>query len=381
MNPIRFQPGIDEQTKTLADGFVRHVLDSCAPERLLSQCPQCNPLFDPPRPAHILAFGKASMGMARWCVETLGDSFQGGVILAPEQLIEPIHPKLTIFPADHPNPTQRNIDATDELRAYAKAIPADHACIICISGGGSAHLCSPRPGTTLEQIVDATRSMNESGAPIQQLNAVRRELETLKGGGLASTIAHVHSKRALILSDVLGDDLEIIASGPMMNAEHPVDHAIVGNHLSAAKAARQWCTPPVHVQTHIAGDAQTQGRALARAFQEHHTACIFAGETTVHTRGAQGVGGPCMEMALACAAELHESRAERWIVVGLATDGIDGPTGAAGAIITPSMIDLANARDALANHDTLVYLDAIGATIRTGPTGTNVNDLVVVIRR
>ena len=364
---------LEPRVRIFATDLIGHVLRSCAPATLMDK--RIGRLRTD-RPTHVLAFGKASMGMTRWCVDHLGERFAGGVVLAPESLVGQVHPKLSIFPADHPTPTQRNIDATNALRAYAEGIPDDHACIVCISGGGSAHLCSPRDGVRLDEIVQTTRAMNRSGATIGELNRARKELETLKGGGLAGLLSHVAERRVFVLSDVIGDDLATIASGPMLDPDDPVEHTIVGSHADAAEAARSFLGREPSLRLAVTGDAQKQGRLLAESFQTSGTS-IIAGETTVNAAGSVGIGGPCMECALACAQRLHELNTQNWVVVGLATDGIDGPTDAAGAIITPMMLD-DGARTALADHDTLPYLDRIGAAFRTGATGTNVNDLVLV---
>ena len=185
---------------------------------------------------------------------------------------------------------------------------------------------------------------------------------------------------------MLGDDLEIIASGPMMNAAHPVRHTIVGNHETALTAAMEFLASRNmvigHQESQVAGDAQTQGRRLAGLFMEASGAVVMAGETTVDARASNGIGGPCTEMALACALELVESGRSDWGVVGLATDGIDGPSLAAGAVITGPMLGTdqtqQSARSALAEHNTQPFLDSIGALITTGPTGTNLNDVCLV---
>jgi len=374
MSVVRFHDGLDMCARSFAEGLIGHVLHSCAPETLMSE--SVGGLY-PKRPTHVLAFGKASMGMAGWCVQQLGNHFVGGVVLAPESLMKPIHPRMVVFPADHPNPTQRNIDATEALREYAEAIPNDHACIVCISGGGSAHLCSPRPGRTLEEIIETTRSMNASGATIGELNRVRREMEVLKGGGLARVLDHVAGRWVFVLSDVIGDDLATIASGPMISEQDQAEHTIIGNHRACMFAAWKFCPAPDVVLSQVTAESQEHGRILADEFIDTPSTIISVGETTVDTMGSVGVGGPCMETALACAQSLYESGIGGWLVIGLATDGIDGPTDAAGAVITPTMID-SDARAALADHDTLRYLDRIGAAFRTGATGTNVNDLVVV---
>lgn len=377
MTRVQFHDSLETSVRNFASSLIVDVLDACAPETLMDKRVGA---LKQDRPTHVIAFGKASIAMSRWCAEALGDSFAGAVTLAPESLLARAHPGITAFGVDHPNPTKRNIDATEQLIAYAAAIQSDHACVVCVSGGGSAHLCAPKPGVTLEQIIETTKSMNKSGSSIQELNHVRRKLEMLKSGGLASILSHASDCTALVLSDVLNDDLHTIASGPMMNSARPIEHTIVGNHHDAGAAAQLFLGADASLKLSVDGDAEDVGRQLAASFMRDDHDSIIAGETTVDVQGSAGLGGPCMHCALACAHALRcESKEDDWIVFGLATDGIDGPTDAAGTIITRRMLD-DDASDALASRDTLAYLDRIGAAFRTGATGTNVNDIILVTR-
>ncbi len=385
MTQIDLSTKLDPNAQRFARAFVSHVLSRCDPEVLVSRSLDFTS-FD--SPTHVLAFGKASVKMAQACVQGLGSRFSGGIVLAPDSLFPDPAPNtaLQYFGVDHPAPSHRNVAATDALVQYARKIPAEHNyCIVCISGGGSAHLCSPRQGVTIEQLFETTNTLNAGGASIQELNEARKSLETLKGGGLAEILAHVGYCQAVVLSDVLDDDLNTIASGPMISLAHPVEHTIIGNHQTALDAADDFfgglgvgiC------KAGISGGSSDRGRELAGAYQESgQAACLFAGETTVDASGTTGVGGPCIELTLACALELAESGQADWITLGLATDGIDGPTDAAGAVITSEMLadpyNQLSAHKALVDHNTLPFLDSIHATIRSGPTGTNLNDLCLV---
>jgi hydroxypyruvate reductase len=378
VSTIEFHDALDPNARAFASEMISAVLDACAPDALMDRRIGA---LDRDRATHVIAFGKASIAMSSWCADKLAESFAGGVALAPDTLLARKHPGIIAFGVDHPNPTEQNIQATKALIEYASAIPDDHACIVCISGGGSAHLCAPRSGVTLEQIIHTTESMNSSGASIRELNNVRRELEILKGGGLASILSRVADCRAFVLSDVLGDDLETIASGAMLHEEHPIEHTIVGSRADAGAAAQSMLGADARLHHCEDGNAEDVGKRLAESFVRSNQSLIYAGETTVDARSTAGAGGPCMHCALACAHTLrYESDSDDWIVLGLATDGIDGPTDAAGAVITRAMLD-EHTSDALASCDTLAYLDRIGAAYRTGATGTNVNDIVLVTRR
>lgn len=382
---------LPEHAKLLTEKIVQGILDRCDPYRLINEGIGINPpkWITNQQPTHVLAFGKASVAMTNACMELLGSRFNGGVVLCPEQLknqLRPI-PNLQALSVDHPNPTQRNIQATAALVEYAKSIPQPHACIVCISGGGSAHLCSPQHGVTLDQIIETTRAFNKQGRTIHELNQARRELETLKAGGLAKHLTHIAHVETLVLSDVIDDDLDTIASGPMRDPDQRVPHTIIANHRTALLATRTTLKAQGFKIGHASGDVQGEatdcGTNLAIEFVKNPVAAsIMAGETTVDTKNASGLGGPCMETALACAIKLVELGTDGWLVLGLATDGIDGPTDAAGAVITSEMmqsVDIAHAKQSLINHDSLAFLQQLNALILTGPTGTNLNDVCMVL--
>mgnify|MGYP001627902461 FL=1 len=388
MTTINLSSSLDPDVQRVARALIGEVLRACDPAELVQGSIDFEQ-FD--SPTHVLAFGKASAGMAKACFEGLADLFAGGVVLCPDAMIPQTQDDhVRYFGVDHPSPTTRNVEATSVLAEYARSIPATDSCIVCISGGGSAHLCSPRPGVTLEDIVQTTKSLNASGATIHELNQSRRLLETLKAGGLAELLSHVPHCSAVVLSDVLGDDLNTIASGPMLSTANPFDHAVVGNHRTALDAVVRFFKSlgaPIGFHADmVSGDSSEQGRLLAKRFLEsNNSACVIAGETTVDVGESSGIGGPCMETLLSSAVHLAESGEQDWVCIGLATDGIDGPTEAAGGVVTDDMIEsdatLLSAKSALTNHDVLGFLDSIGGGIRTGPTGTNLNDLCLIAPR
>jgi glycerate 2-kinase len=370
-----------------ASGFVEQALAACDLERLIEQHMNMESFRSP---THLIAFGKASAAMATACRDRLRDRFAGGVVLCPDEQI-PLQGEsigLEFHGVDHPNPTSRNVQATQRVIEYARSIPADHSCLVCISGGGSAHLCSPASGVTLDEIIERTRALNAAGSTIQQLNLVRKQLETLKGGGLARELSHDTHAEACVLSDVMGDDLDTIASGPLRDAEHSIKHTIIGNHWTL----RSGCVAYIrglgfdgNIEALDAlGESSDAGRSLAALYadQQTPTACIATGETTVDASGSKGVGGPCMEMVLAAGVELKRLKRKDWVMIGLASDGIDGPTDVAGAVLTPGMLAdqgvLQYAHKALEMHDSLTFLRSIDAQIVTGATGTNLNDVVLI---
>ncbi len=390
MIEIGLSSRLDPVIARFAREMVGGVLDACDPRKRVRDGMDLSAFG---ARTHVLAFGKASAGMASDCAALLGDRFVGGVVLAPDAWIpdDSESDGFSWYGGDHPLPTKRNVYATTQLVQYARSIPAGDDCIVCISGGGSAHLCSPNERVTLDEIVGLTDQLNASGVGIHELNSARQSLESLKGGGLAAQLAHVHCCHAVVLSDVLDDDLRIIASGPMLNPDYPVEHTIIGNHHTRLKAASElllsrYAAANTSSESGVHGDSSACGRRLAEQYSNDpiRGVHISAGETTVNTDGATGSGGPCLEMVLSAALELGErlQGREEWIVLGIATDGIDGPSGACGAIITNKMLHsglIPDCRRALAEHDSYGFLESTGSAIHTGPTGTNLNDLCILV--
>lgn len=383
----------------------------------------------------VLAFGKASAPMARAAFDRLGRRVSAAVVLTPPQWAGlASHPNARVFPVDHPIPTERNIHASRALAACAARADPDEPVLALVSGGGSAHLTLPRPGVTLDDIRDITGAMLRAGAPIHDLNTVRRSLDRLKGGGLRDLCP---SRRisALVVSDVIGDDPATIASGPFTRAnpadalavldrwgvaatepvraamaridaateaDEPgaVEHRIILNGpvalAAALEAARTLCLSPDAPTPPMTGEAAPAGARLAARLMTMDADALAGewGETTVTVTdpagvgemaglaGTGGVGGRCLEVALAAAAALADGPSPRnWAVMTLATDGIDGPTDAAGAVLCSERFAdgraVVLARHALRRHDSYHAVEMLGGLIRTGMTGTNVNDLAL----
>jgi hydroxypyruvate reductase len=302
----------------------------------------------------------------------------------------------------------------------ARTLDENALVIAAIAGGGSALLCAPRSGLAVADLQAVTDGLLESGASIDELNTVRRACSEIKGGGLATAAAPA-TVVGILVSDVVGDDPAVIASGPTVPTEtdpegaldvldrHGLEvpavrsfletatprgpRAIGENHVVASsrdaiEAARAVATERGHetcvLSARIEGEATEAGRfhaAVATEAREHGdpidppAVVLSGGETTVHVTG-EGTGGPNAEFALAAAMELPSS-----VVLGAVdTDGRDGGTDAAGALVDATTVtDSAATRAALDDNDSHSFLDARDATIRTGATGTNVNDLRVIV--
>lgn len=342
---------------------------------------------------------------------------------------------LRLIEAGHPVPDERGVAAARNIAAMLHSLTPRDLVITLISGGGSALLTLPAPGVTLADMQTLTGALLASGAPIGAINTLRKHLDGLKGGGLAR-LAHPATVVTLILSDVVGSPLDMIASGPTVadptsfadalaildqysladntppaildhlrrgmagavpetpKAGDPaftaVINLLVGDNRQAATAALAAAGDvgfqTMLLTTSLEGEAREAGRFLAAILREvaagggplPRPACIVAGgETTVTLRG-DGRGGRNQELALSAALSL--AGLPDLALVALATDGGDGPTDAAGAVATGETVTQARALGLdpaahLARNDSYPLFDAIGDLLRPGPSGTNVNDL------
>ncbi len=377
----------------------------------------------------VLSFGKAAVPMAQAIGELLGPSLSAGVVLTkhghlppPESL--PAAP-WRYFTAGHPVPDEDSLRGAQAILELARQATARDLVICLVSGGGSALLTYPVPELGLAGLQQLTDRLLRSGAVIGEMNAVRKHCSLVKGGQLAQAVAPA-TLVTLVLSDVIGDPLDVIASGPTVPDpttvadartvlrrygleetvpfhETPkpgdplfahIQHVIVASNRLAAVAAvasaRQQGFNTLLLGTYLEGEAREVGRvaaALAKGIRSHGDplpppAClIFGGETTVTVRGA-GLGGRNQELALSAAIAL-----DGWpgvLLMALATDGTDGPTDGAGAVVTGETVVRAraqglDARAYLAENDSYHFFAALGDLLRSGPTGTNVNDLLFLL--
>ncbi|NUQ86675.1 MAG: glycerate kinase [Anaerolineales bacterium] len=371
--------------------------------------------------AHGLAIGKASIPMLTALAEAIPLSSALAISKHASGLNSSLFPVLL---GGHPVPNLDSLRAGERALEFVAALSENDTLICLISGGGSALMTAPHEGISLEDMQTLTSLLLSCGARIDEINILRRQLDRVKGGGLArATRAKVVS---LILSDVIGNPLEAIASGPTVpdpttredaiavlkkygiekNApvsivdflesgrllppfrkQAPGVHIIVGDNELAAQAAleqagREGFSAEI-LTNELQGEAREAGVVLAKRLREEAARrprpfCLIAGgETTVTMRG-KGKGGRNQELALAAVDELRGL--ENVMLVSLATDGEDGPTDAAGAVVTGETRQRAerlglDAADHLSRNDAYAFFDALGDLIRTSPTGTNVNDL------
>jgi len=393
----------------------------------------------------VLAVGKAAAAMGNEAFEHLGDRLIRGVVVCPGEHADRVDGaagRVRAIGADHPIPTGRNLVAAEAVADLAEGMGEGDRLLVLLSGGASAYLCSPVEDVGLEDLQGVTRGLLASGATIDEVNAVRKHLEVLKGGGLARLVSPADST-VLVLSDVLGDPLDVIGSGPMSPdpttfagalevvtrrgvlgvsraaedrlrrgaagefAETPkpgdavferVTTRVIGNNglAVAGVCARmeQFGFGVVERRERVRGEAAEVGRALAVRVRGLGAgeAVVWGGETTVTVRAERGVGGPCQELALAAAVGLDGLHGEAGCgVVTIATDGIDGPTDAAGAWVGPGVLEAWRAAgvdptEAIRRHDSHGAFAALSGTeergglLVPGATGTNVNDVYVGLR-
>ena len=372
----------------------------------------------------VVGAGKAGAEMAKAAEELLGDRIAAGAIGVPV-LPAPDRSRVKFILGGHPIPTAGSLSAGLEISRLLESATAEDLVLVLLSGGGSALMELPRPGVSLEDLQRTTALLLKCGAAIGEVNCLRTPLSRLKGGGLAR-MAHPARVLSLILSDVVGNSLQTIASGPTVphryaaqemetvlekfhlrdafspsvrkcleqygaesEESHPptvsVENRIIASNRFAGEAAAASARRLGFRMEYLADDWQGEAREAGKRFADlliQHigrgpACCIAGGETTVTVRGV-GRGGRNLEAALSAAIALKGRRDIAF--AALATDGVDGPTDAAGAVVTGETVDRAlrlgmDPERHLQDNDSYTFFAALEDLIITGPTGTNVNDL------
>ena len=395
------------------------------------------------RPVWVIALGKAALPMARAAVQVLTDRHAapaGGLIVAPTPGEAP-HPALPVVPGDHPEPGPGSLRAAAQLeRAAAAVAPGDEVWVL-LSGGTSSLVGAPDHGVDADDLALLYKLLLGSGLDIAAMNRIRKRFSRWGGGKLARALAPAPT-RVFVVSDVIGDDLASIGSGPLVpdaataaevrasleeaglwtrippamrarlaacergempETPKPGDAAfahvtlelIASNRLAleaAARRAAELGLAPVVSEAPLAGEASGVGASVAAALLEDCVlpaippeaggrCLIWGGETTVTLGDSAGLGGRCQELALSAARRLAGA-APGIALLAAGTDGRDGPTDAAGAIVDGETWAAVarGGRDPerdLTAHDAYHALDAAGALLRPGLTGTNVMDVVI----
>jgi glycerate 2-kinase len=387
----------------------------------------------------VIGAGKASGYMAEEVERLLGSRITSGRVIIPDyQRPWPTSRRIMYLPGSHPVPSKKNIEGAMQMLALAERARSDDLVIMLLSGGASALMEYPLPGLTLRDETTTTDLLLKSGANIQEINTVRKHTSRVRGGRLAETISG--RILTLIVSDVVGDELDAVGSGPTVPdptsyhdakkvldkyalwsrvpvrvrnlieqgirgavAETPknnkgfkrVNNVLVGSNrescLAAARLMKEKGYGAHILSTHVRGEAREVGRFLGsiladirnNEFFSPPVAFIAGGETTVTVNG-KGKGGRNQELALSAAVTIAGSKN---VVVGsIGTDGVDGPTDAAGAICDGTTVPKGWRRGMdpeafLENNDSYSYLSKLGDLVKTGPTGTNVNDIMIITAR
>lgn len=340
-------------------------------------------LQESPRPDRIMAVGKAAGDMARAAM----DRFDGvpTLVVTKDGHGETLPGTVDLIEAAHPVPDQRSLIAGRALRDAVADMPAGSRLLLLVSGGASSLAEDPVEGYTLDDLAALNTRLLAAGLDITAMNIERRKVSRIKGGGLLSGFAG-QSVSVLAISDVPGDDLAVIGSGIGTAPEtHGFDYSgriIASNAIArdaAEAAARQQGLPVLANEEALHDDLEQLARQLGpRLRAMPRGVMVFGGEPTVKLPDNPGRGGRNQALGLALAREIAGTEGLTIVVGG--TDGTDGPTDAAGAVVDGESWT-AEAAGFLEAADSGSYLADRGLLLKTGPTGTNVMDLVVAFRR
>lgn len=376
----------------------------------------------------IVGGGNAAGPVAEALEDVLTDKLSGGAVITDTAAETK---RVELLAGDHPVPSERGMENTQRMTAVARDADDDDLVLAVITGGGSALMETPMEGLNLTDIKELTETLLDSGLPIHDINTVRKHLSSIKGGRLARTIAPAQTV-GLVFSDVVGNDLDVIASGPVSPDESSFEDALtvletsditvadtvrshlergargdveetpgptdsvfdrVTNHVladgatameAAVAMARERGYQPLFLSSRVRGEAREVAKTHVAIAEESVASgrpveppavVLSGGETTVSVQG-EGSGGPNQEFAVSCSSELTERNI---VVASVDTDGFDGSTDVAGALVDAETLPPDAARTALETNNAYAVLDEVDAHLRTAETGTNVNDLRIVV--
>jgi glycerate 2-kinase len=387
---------------------------------------------------YLLAIGKASIPMIQSAAAMLGNALNKGLAVTKSIGSDlGIGSNISIICGDHPIPGKNSILAADTILEFISEVTQKDLIVFLISGGGSALITKPGPGLNLTDLQETTRCLLNASVPIQEINTIRKHLDLVKGGGLLKRVQNARIM-TLILSDVVGNDLGIVASGPSMPdpssytdcmdiiSKHHLERSIpevVIKYLQNGMAGRipETCKPgqnnnihqevlignidlvlemvmelgkelgfQIHRATqYLAGDIEDESDRVFWEFKEfiktsgnEKYLMAWGGEVTVEHKGS-GKGGRNLHMALLCAKAI--AGMEGVIGISLATDGEDGSTDAAGAMFDGSTLERGaklglDYSENLENQSSYDYFKTLGDLLITGSTGTNINDIFILIK-
>lgn len=402
----------------IVQSAIEHALPDNAVKQKLEQIELSNVV--------LVAIGKAAWRMAKAAKDVLKDEIKKGIVITKYNHSEGDIDGIEIYEAGHPVPDENTMKATERALQLVKSLTQNDTVLLLISGGGSSLFEKPKGSVTLEQLQKLTNQLLKSGASIEEINAVRKHLSEVKGGRFAQKVFPARVV-CLILSDVLGDKLDVIASGPAhpdsstsqqaleilkkynisveenvlkeLSEETPKSLSNVESHIvGSVKIA---CEKAVEVAeglgynstiltTNLDCEAKEAGFFIASIAKElvlhdrplkKPCALVLGGETVVHVKG-RGKGGRNQELALSAAIKI--AGLDDVVICSVGTDGTDGPTDAAGGLVDGKTVE----RIKKAGFDPMKFLeenDSYNALkiakdlLVTGPTGTNVNDLILIL--
>ena len=402
-----------KDAEIIARGAIRLVSPEAAVRRALTGKTWGGKLY-------LVSVGKAAWKMARVAVSCLEQPLEQGIVVTKYYHVEQLLPGIDCYEAGHPVPDENTFRATQAVLDMTKNLNPEDTVLFLLSGGGSALF--EKPLISGEEVQDITSQLLASGADIVEMNTIRKRLSAVKGGRFAQWCAPAHVE-AIVLSDILGDPLDMIASGPaapdsstcadaltvaekyhlklsekvlgLLHQETPkelnnVTTQIIGSVRqlceAAGKLAKDLGYEPILLTDHLDCEAKEAGAFLADILRTHahdgrKVAFIAGGETVVHLTG-RGLGGRNQELALAAAA--GTAGIPNVCVISVGSDGTDGPTDVAGGYADGDTVAALaehhlTVAEVLAENDAYHALKAVDGLIVTGPTGTNVNDVAVAL--
>jgi glycerate 2-kinase len=409
-----------QDAHTIVQESIREVLPDSAVKNVLE-----NTCF--PKKVYVVAVGKAAWKMAAACEEVLKGQIEKGIVLTKYGHSEGDISRLEILEAGHPVPDENSVAGTQKILEMVSGLQEDDTLLFLLSGGGSALFEKPEEGLTLADIQEATELCLACGAHIEEINTLRKRLSAVKGGKFAKLCGKARILE-IILSDVVGDRLDMIASGPACadtstcadalrivekynlpfraeilsalqketpdridNVEVHVTGSVSEFSRAAAKTAKSLGYTPYIVSTSVDCEARELGKYMASVartiMQEpdcafHKPCAVICGGETVVTLKGKGKGGRNQEIALSAALGIEGRK--NLVIFSVSSDGTDGPTDAAGGIVDGDTVGLLRSKGLepekmLAENDSYRALQQSGGLLLTGATGTNVNDITVLL--
>ncbi len=433
----------DVEAKDVALQIVEHAIARADPYRIVKESVKVEGSkiivegrsFEIKGDIYVVAIGKASCPMAKAIEELLGDRIKEGVAVTKYGYAVQLS-RIDVVEAGHPIPDENSVRGAERAIEIAKKVGKDDILIVLVSGGGSALFVMPEDGISLDDKVKTNELLLKSGAKIHEINAVRKHISKVKGGKFVKDVEG--TVISLIISDVVGDNLEVIASGITVKDPTTFEDAYrvlkhysiwdkvpesVRKHIElgmkgmreetlkedlknvhnflicsskkvcefASEKAEELGYRAYIVTSSLEGEAKHAGTVIASIVQEiwrnnrpfkKPAVLIFGGETTVTIAGKAGKGGPNQELALSSAKKIDKLRG--CCIISIDTDGTDGPTDAAGGIVDSHTVEVLDANgidvdEYLSNHNAYEALKVAKGLVFTGATKTNVNSLVVAV--